>query len=75
MLVCWALLGGTVEGLLRPRGRALAVVSAIVVADLLFGLFHYAHSAPFNQLSMVPRLVGRRCTTAREALENAWKVA
>jgi hypothetical protein len=53
MVVCWALLGGSVEALLRPRGRALAVVAAILVADLLFGVYHYAHSAPFNQIGMV----------------------
>lgn len=53
VLICWVLIGGAVEGLLRPRGRVLAVVAAIVAAELFFGIYHYAHSEPFNQTWMV----------------------
>jgi hypothetical protein len=62
VLVCWVIVGGSVEALLRPKGRVLAIVLALVAADVLFGFYHYAHSAPFNQLStvlflMIPGLV------------------
>lgn len=53
LLVCWVLIGGTVEALLRPRGRMLATIGATLVATLLFAVYHYAHSAPFNQLPLV----------------------
>lgn len=53
VVVCWALIGGGVEVLLRPRGRAVALALSMVAADVVFGLYHFAHSAPFNQLSMV----------------------
>jgi hypothetical protein len=53
VVVCWALIGVGVEALMRARGRALALVLGIVAADVLFGLYHFAHSAPFNQLGTV----------------------
>jgi hypothetical protein len=53
VVVCWALMGATFEGLTRTRGRWVSLIVGIVVADLFFGVYHFAHSAPFNQLSMV----------------------
>lgn len=55
VLVCWAVVGAVAEGSLRSRGyhRTAAIVLAVLVADLLFGVYHFAHSAPFNQ----PRVV------------------
>lgn len=42
--------------MLRPRGRAVSVVGAALVASVLFGLYHFAHSAPFNTVEMVALL-------------------
>jgi hypothetical protein len=53
VVVCWALIGATFEGLTRTRGRWVALIVGIVAADLFFGVYHFAHSAPFNQLNMV----------------------
>jgi hypothetical protein len=53
VLVCWVLLGCIVEQALRPRGRAVAVVAAILITDVVFSLYHLGHSAPFNQPRMM----------------------
>ena len=53
VLVCWTLLGGTIEAGLRLQGRAVAVVSSAVVASIAFGLYHVAHSPPFNTPAMI----------------------
>lgn len=53
VVVCWAVIGGTVEAAARPKGKALATITGIVAADVLFGVYHFAHSAPFNQVGMV----------------------
>ncbi len=45
-----------IETRLRARGQsaALAILVAAVVASVLFGLCHYAHSPPFD----TPRMIG-----------------
>jgi hypothetical protein len=53
VLICWVIIGGSVEAIARPKGRVVAIALALVVADVLFGLYHFGHSAPFNQLSTV----------------------
>ncbi|KAB1193078.1 CPBP family intramembrane metalloprotease [Haloferax sp. MBLA0076] len=55
VVVCWVLVGATVEAVLRGRGsnRYLAIGVAIVTASVLFGVYHVAHSPPFNTLSQV----------------------
>lgn len=57
ILVCWGLLGGAVLGAVRSS-RAGAYAAAAVTASLSFGLYHFAHSAPFNQPEMVAFLCG-----------------
>ena len=56
VVVCWAVMGATVEALLVPRGRAVSIVGAALAASILFGLYHFAHSAPFNTPGMVALL-------------------
>jgi hypothetical protein len=58
VVVCWAVVGATVEALLRPRGRAISIVGAALVASVLFGAYHFAHSPPFNSPGMVAMLAG-----------------
>jgi hypothetical protein len=56
VVVCWAVVGATVKAVLAPRGRAVSVVGAALAASVLFGLYHVAHSSPFNTFGMVALL-------------------
>lgn len=58
VIVCWALVGAAIETWLRPSGRALSLVVAAFVASTLFGVYHVAHSPPFNTPGMVVLLTG-----------------
>lgn len=51
LVVCWVVLGATVEAWLRERGVTVAIASwlAIVLSSVAFGLYHVAHSPPFDQ--------------------------
>jgi hypothetical protein len=55
IVICWVVVGGSVAALLRTRGtnRYLANSVALVAASLLFGVYHLAHSPPFNTLEMI----------------------
>lgn len=53
VLVCWVVLGATIEQFLRPGGRFLAIMVAGISVSILFGLYHFAHSSPFNTIAMV----------------------
>lgn len=61
VLVCWVAVGTSVEALTRGKSRVISLLVAILATDLLFGIYHFAHSAPFNQpqvafLLMIPGL-------------------
>jgi hypothetical protein len=58
VMVCWAVVGSAALATLRARGwrRVHAALGAAVAASLLFGLYHYAHSPPFDSHSMVALL-------------------
>jgi hypothetical protein len=53
VVVCWAVVGGSFEAWSKSKGKVVGVIVGIVVANFLFGVYHYAHSAPFNQTWMV----------------------
>ena len=55
VIVCWVVVGGSVAALLRHRGlnQYLARGSALVLSSVLFGVYHFAHSPPFNSPEMV----------------------
>jgi hypothetical protein len=53
VVVCWAVVGASVEALLKPSGRVVSVIGAALVASVLFGAYHFAHSPPFNTPGMV----------------------
>ena len=53
VIVCWAVLGCAFESALQGVGRWFAVIVAAVIASMLFGVYHFAHSAPFNSVGMV----------------------
>jgi hypothetical protein len=56
VVVCWAVVGASIEALLRRRGRAVSLIGASLAASALFGLYHFAHSPPFNTPAMVALL-------------------
>jgi hypothetical protein len=56
VLVCWGVLGAVVRNVLG--GGLLSAVTAIVVSAVAFGIYHFAHSTPFNALRMVLLLTG-----------------
>jgi hypothetical protein len=51
VVVCWALFGAVLRNALGPGFGSAAI--AVVVAALAFGLYHFAHSPPFNTPAMV----------------------
>ena len=53
ILVCWVAVGALTEAATKGRGRLVSLALAILAADVLFGLYHFAHSAPFNQWPIV----------------------
>lgn len=63
VVVCWALIGGVFKnafgafgfsnGSRGARSNWAAAVGAAVVASILFGAYHFGHSAPFNTIGMV----------------------
>jgi membrane protease YdiL (CAAX protease family) len=53
VVVCWAVIGGSFEAWAQSKGKVTGIIGGIVAANFLFGLYHFAHSAPFNQVWMV----------------------
>jgi hypothetical protein len=53
VLVCWAVVGSVAESLLRDRGKRVSVILAAIIASVLFGVYHFAHSPPFNTVGFV----------------------
>ncbi|THK33649.1 hypothetical protein EHS39_34950 [Ensifer sp. MPMI2T] len=52
VLVCWALMGGVLKGAFG-RFRWVSTAGAMMVASVTFGIYHIAHSPPFNTIGMV----------------------
>jgi hypothetical protein len=55
ILVCWSVVAGTVARVIGSPNWLSRPVAA-VVASVLFGLYHFAHTAPFNTFQMVALL-------------------
>jgi hypothetical protein len=54
VLVCWAVVGSVAESMLRDgRGKWVSVILAAIIASVLFGVYHFAHSPPFNTVGTV----------------------
>ena len=60
VMVCWALIGSSFESVAKNnnnnnnKGRIVSsVIVGAVSASVLFGVYHYAHSPPFNQTTIV----------------------
>lgn len=54
VMVCWAVIGSIGQAVLREdRGRWVSLILATVIASVLFGVYHFAHSPPFNTVPLV----------------------
>ncbi|HET7283067.1 MAG TPA: CPBP family glutamic-type intramembrane protease [Nitrososphaeraceae archaeon] len=58
VVICWAVVGTAFESLTRRRNnnnksKITPIIMGAAVAIVLFGLYHFAHSPPFNQPNMV----------------------
>ena len=53
VVVCWAVIGTTFESVARNKGRIISIIFGAAIATILFGVYHFAHSPPFNEPGMV----------------------
>jgi hypothetical protein len=52
--VCWAMVGTIFESTFRYKSNKITpIILAAAVSTILFGIYHFAHSPPFNQSNMV----------------------
>jgi len=58
ILVCWVVAGSVLTALLQTQGRVIAMAVAALVSSMLFGVYHFAHSPPFNTAGLVLLLTG-----------------
>lgn len=49
VVVCWAIIGTTFESVARNNVRIISIIFGAAIATILFGLYHFAHSPPFNE--------------------------
>jgi membrane protease YdiL (CAAX protease family) len=49
VIVCWAAIGTTFESVARNKGRIISIIFGAAIATILFGVYHFAHSPPFNE--------------------------
>jgi hypothetical protein len=53
VMVCWALVGKGFERLLKEKSKTASILAGIMMADIFFAFYHFAHSPPFNQLAVM----------------------
>ncbi len=53
VVVCWGVIGASFESLARNKGKVISLLAGILAASFSFGIYHFAHSPPFNQVKMV----------------------
>lgn len=54
IMVCWTVVGMFTESLSKDRfGKLGAIVLGVVASTVLFGIYHFTHSSPFNQPNIV----------------------
>lgn len=58
VLVCWSVLGVTFETTISSAGPVVSIAAGLLVAAVAFGLYHFAHSPPFNTTRLVLLLSG-----------------
>jgi hypothetical protein len=53
VLVCWAVLGASIASLCIFENKIASITLGLVASAVAFGIYHFAHSPPFNTLRMV----------------------
>ena len=54
VIVCWVVVGASVKSLTNNRlGKKTSLILGLFISAVVFGLYHFAHSAPFNQPQVV----------------------
>jgi hypothetical protein len=54
VIVCWSVVGVSLESLLKNKfGNIVSIILCIAVSTVFFGVYHFAHSSPFNQINIV----------------------
>lgn len=51
--VCWVVIGGVARSSVARFGRGAGWLAGALAASLAFGVYHVAHSPPFNQPAMI----------------------
>jgi len=58
VMVCWVVVGNAVTWAATDWPRVVTAIVSILSSAILFGLYHFAHSPPFNSIGMVLLLTG-----------------
>ena len=53
VLVCWAVIGSVSQALLQRSRQMGSLILAALIASVFFGVYHFAHSPPFNTVPLV----------------------
>ena len=55
VIVCWVIVGASVESLANNRlgKKKTSLIAGLLISTVVFGVYHFAHSAPFNQPQVV----------------------
>ncbi|MCX9082561.1 MAG: hypothetical protein OIN83_10230 [Candidatus Methanoperedens sp.] len=53
VLICWAVIGAGFESITRSKEKVISLLAGILAASISFGIYHFAHSPPFNQVNTV----------------------
>ncbi|TFG01855.1 MAG: CPBP family intramembrane metalloprotease, partial [Promethearchaeota archaeon] len=54
IIICWVIMGSITEHVSKGRfGDKGSKIIAVLVSSILFGIYHFAHSPPFNTVNMV----------------------
>jgi hypothetical protein len=56
VLVCWVVMGVSIASLHIFEKKRLSITLGLVASAIAFGVYHFAHSPPFNTLRMVALL-------------------
>jgi len=56
VLICWSVAGGMIQSVIGA-GTRIASVAAFLGSAVAFGVYHFAHSPPFNTRRMVGSLI------------------
>lgn len=53
VMVCWVFIGSAGKAIMNKLGKVPTTLILMTISSTLFGLYHFAHSAPFNTIGMV----------------------